>query len=319
MTTQAGLLGLVDRKKNFKIAGTYGVPYLDDYLLGIHSEDLVLIAAEAGVGKSEIVYEIAFRNSLEKHVHLFALECDAGEPLYRKIYKLIAKMYYDNSFRVYKDLTYRNYITNSIEVSDYEKKALYEIADKYSKLHIHYREKKFDVGDLIEQVKYAATEEKACDMIIIDHVDYFDLDDDESENREVTKIMKTIRAINIEYRIPIIVVSHLRKKHHRTQIVPNIDDLMGSSNKAKQVKTVIMMARDYECSHPEAGKHSTFFHVAKSRVCGASNLIGQCIFDSFKNQYDDYYAICRIKNFGDEIEKLDEHNYPNWSSMKETK
>lgn len=299
------------RKKEVKYIGDYNNDFLNDFLIGIHSEDFVLIASETGTGKSEFVYDLAFHNAKKLRVHLFALESDVDEPYLRQMYKLIAEDYYRHrGTNPVLEMSYRNYIANKIDTTPYEENAMREML-KYKNLTVHYREGgTFDVVNLTQKVGMIKDD---CDMIILDHVDYFDLDGSENENAQMTEIMKTLRNINQVYRIPVIVVSHLRKKSNRKIALPSIDDLHGSSNKAKIAKTVILFAKDYEKQNYLEALSPTFCYVGKSRIGGTGSLVGILMYDLKRNKYMKDYNLGVVKMHGEKVEELPNDRYPKWA------
>lgn len=309
-------MDIIQQRKEFKVAGDYGISFLDDMLIGILPEDLVLIGASSGCGKSEFAYQIAFRNSLNKHVHLFALEADVNEPYHRMAYRLISDRYFKDVKEGRRpanslDMSYRNYITNQIDVSEYDG-IIKEMIEKYYRLHVHYRSGSFTVDSLLEKIAEAKMSGQ-CDMIIIDHIDYFDTDPRYNENTQVSMIMSTIRDINKELGIPIIVISHLRKPEGRTLVIPEESDFMGTSNKPKQAKTVILIARHYEDDRPEVGLYSTLFYVPKLRVGGGENFVGRCMYSRNINSYLDNYDLYYKKRGGESIEPVPSDRQPKWA------
>lgn len=274
-----------------KIVGSYNIKFLDDFLLGITSDDFVLLGAETGCGKTEIAYEIAFHNSKKLNVHLFALEAHKGEPYFRKSFKYVAEQYYnDESYKAvpFLEMNYRNYVCGKLDVDKYKDEAFKRIEEEHSKLTVHYREGQFTIQDLIKAI--SGLEDK-CEMIVLDHVDYFDLNLDESENAQVTKIMKKLDEINMTLNIPIIVVSHLRKRTSKDYMLPTIDDFMGSGNKAKQVKTAILVARDKTQEDYHDGLFGTWMYVPKSRLGGTGNLYAHTTYNIKKNSYTRGYTL----------------------------
>lgn len=304
---------IITEKNKKKVIGQYGISFLDEYLLGILEEDFVLIGADTGLGKSELAYDIAFKNAADKKVHLFALEAEINEPYYRRLFKNIAKVYYEDPDRIFLDMNYRNYLFNQIDVSKYEKIAIENMQiEEDSSLTIHYRSGEFTINTLLQTI---AKVKDSCELVVLDHVDYMDLHLSENENSQVTKIMKTLRDINQVYKIPIIVISHLRKKGNKKQLVPSLDDFFGSGNKSKQVKTAILLAKDYERENYKEGLYSTFVTVGKARVGGTTSLAARCIFDVKVNKYLDTYDLVRVKNFGETVEVLDYEDYPSWAKQ----
>lgn len=312
---------LISERKAFKIAGSYGIQFLDQLLLGIMPEDFVLIGAETGVGKTELAYEIAFRNSIDKNVHLFSLEAEKGEPYYRKAYKLIADEYFENLRKnrlltPHIDMSYRNYITNKVDMSDYEKRAFDTIATKYSGLTVHYKKPSYTLHTFLDDIQSVVNREHIegkCEMIVLDHVDYFDSDYTLTDTQQVSQIMKALRQINQDLKIPIIVISHLRKKSNKKCIVPDADDFIGSGDKAKQVKTIIMLSRNFTDDKPEEGLYSTIIYVPKSRIGGGENIVAVAKYNRFKNTYEKGYQLALKKNYGEDLEFItDPVKFPKW-------
>lgn len=295
-----------------KIIGKYHNVYLDEYLLGITGTDFVLVGAETGAGKTEFAYNIAFENSKELKVHLFALEADKGEPTNRKLFQIISREYWkkmnSGSGGKWIDLNYRNFITGNVDISEYLEQAEQEYIKNYSNLTIHYREGEFNINTFVKKIKSI---EESCDLIVIDHVDYFDLVLGENENSQVSEIMKTLRDVNQVYCKPIVLVSHLRKKSNRDQISPAIEDFMGSSNKSKQVKTVILLGRNYDEDKISELRYASFISVPKSRISGSNNMGCKMFFDAKKNKYEDLYKIGMFKKGHTKFEEMEDK--PLWS------
>lgn len=302
------------KRRTTKKVGSYGITYLDDYLSGIMPGDFVLVGADSGAGKSELSYKIAFENAQAGlKVHLIALECDEDEPYVRTIYKRVAEKFYKPGNGYRGRLTYRNYMLNEgiddAVVSALEDEAVAEIAGKSSSLFIHYRGKEFGVEQLAAKINEISGN---CDLLVIDHIDYFDLNLQDNENAQVTGIMKQLRDINLSHGIPIIIVSHMRKKQNRKQKLPGIEDFMGTSNKVKQAKTVIILARDYSIDDYENYKYGTFIYAAKAgRFAPSTNLVGRLIYDGLRNEYEPVYELGRICNYGEDI--TTEESRPDWA------
>jgi len=294
-----------------KTIGSYGISFLDDYLGGIKQSDFILIGAGTGLGKSSLSYAIAFSNALAgRHVHLLALEADENEPFHKKMYQLLAQKYYDSGKYKHVEMSYSNFVRGKIDLPELIAECELEL-DKYYKLAVHYKDDGFSVDTLVDKLHEITMIRNKCDMIILDHIDYFDIISD-NENREVSEIMQLLRQFNITWKIPIIVVSHVRKKGNRKQIIPDIDDFHGTSNKAKQVKTAITLAPDYEHTDYESGKFATFISVQKDRISGGSNIVGGCIFDRNRNTYEGRYRLLRSINYGEGVEEIE--NRPSWAN-----
>lgn len=294
-------------KKN-SVVGRFGVKFLDDYLLGIKKSDFIMIGAPTGTGKSNLAYQIAFDNAEKLNVHLFALEADNNEPYYRRLFSEYSRKLkeFHGKYSNYRDFS-QGVITAPLLLEDVEK----TLIEKYAKLKIHYKDSNFTLDTLHYKLSEIANNDR-CDMIVLDHVDYFDILEYSSENIQVTEIMKQLRNINIEWGIPIILISHLRKKTNRKIKIPEIEDIFGTSNKAKQMKTVILLAPDYINTRADQGLFSTFFTIPKDRMFGGTHFIGQCTFNTHTGMYENKYGLMVSKDFGETAE-LYEGDMPKWA------
>lgn len=291
-----------------KAVGKYGVKFLDDYLMGIKQSDFIMIGAPTGTGKSNLAYQIAFDNAINLNVHLFALEADKDEPYRRRLYSEYSR-WLKQATGKYED--YRDFVLGKFSDGVMVEQIEAEIVERYHKLEIHYRDREFTLETLHDKL-VEINDFGKCEMIILDHVDYFDILSDTNENYQVSEIMKLLRDINLTWGIPVILISHLRKKSNRKVKVPEIEDIYGTSNKQKQMKTVILLAPDYENSTPEDGLFSTFFCIPKDRMFGGTHLIGACAFNSNIGAYEDRYKLCTSKDYGETILPYD-GRCPKWA------
>lgn len=307
------MIPLIENRKNFKIVGKYDNAFLDDMLHGIAPEDFVLIGAASGVGKTEFAYDLAFNMAKTLQVHLFALEADKDEPYYRRLYKMVAEAYYKDAARDKGiHMSYDAYRMGDINVDKYETDCKLLMDEMYPGLHVHYREGQFNINTLNQTIMESVTRH-GCDIIVIDHLDYFDVDLTQNENMQMSELMKNIRDINQAYRVPIIAVSHLRKKYNRASLIPDIDDFIGSGSKVKQVKTIILLARDYG-TPIKNGMASTFISVPKRRIGGTYTVAARIMYDLKKNAYENEYELNYIQANGDAVKKVDDEDLPFWAT-----
>ena len=299
-----------EARDNNKVIGEYGISFLDDFLGGIRKSDMVLIGADTGCGKSSLAYQIAFNNAAKKKkVHLFALEADKHEPHMKEAYTFIADQYY-NKKKPYKraDMNYREFLNGNIDEKEYEPE-LTKHMDTFYNLEIHYKEKDFTIDTLVTKFNQVALH---CDIIILDHIDYFDIMG-ANENLEVTEILKELRTISIEHHIPIIILSHIRKSQFKQATLPHKDDFMGTSNKTKITKTSILLSPDFETCDYVSGKYGTYIQIPKDRAFGKTNLVARCVFDRNRNKYLDQYELHKIVCGEPHAAPLLESELPAWA------
>jgi hypothetical protein len=161
-----------------------------------------------------------------------------------------------------------------------------EFEEKFKNLFLYKKGERFGITELIESVVGNAND---TDLFIIDHVHYFDLDD-ENENKAMADIAKTVRRLSIDEGKPIILVAHLRKRdRNNSELVADLDEFHGSSNLAKIATRVITFASG---EMTEKGKFETFVRVPKNRVNSeCKRFIARMIFNPQKGCYEDEYQL----------------------------
>lgn len=269
----------------------FGISFIDDSLLGILPDDLVLVGAPSGVGKTQFCVNLALENVGQgKRVHFFALEASENEIERRLKFQVLASNYFGDPKRpsLGRPLMFDEWEVGLYEgqLDAYEDWAEEYCAKAYANLHTFYKTENFDVGKLIEYVNYVADE---TDLIIIDHVHYFDWDDT-NDNRAIKEIAKTARSLNKEHRKPIVLVSHLRKRDKKNEeLAAGLDEFHGSSDLTKIATKVISLAPGGAA--PEGG-FFTYLRTAKNRHNGSSSrYLAQIVYDERKGGYGRQYKI----------------------------
>ena len=272
------------RTKNRERLLSFGIDYLDDSMLGIMPNDLILIGAYSGAGKTAICCNIAAANIAKgKRVHYIALEAEIYEIERRIKYQFFANFFFKDPERPKIDINFQNWMMGDYFESCklYEAQAQKEMEEKFSTLFVLYKQNKFDVQDLIFTVTSFSDE---TDLIIVDHIHYFDYDDDK-ENRAIKEIAKTARMLTLEQGKPMILVSHLRKRDRTTDdICPGIEEFHGSSDLYKiATKAVTLGPGDSDT----AGQIDTYFRVVKNRFDGSvTRFIGKAAYLQKEGKYD---------------------------------
>jgi twinkle protein len=292
---------------------SFGIDYLDDAMVGILKNDLVLIGAGSGAGKTQLCCNIALSNIARgKRVHFIALEAEMYEIERRLKYSLFAKQFFaDPNKPKHCSVSFQNWMLGDFleGLAKYEAEACSEFIDKYGGLFTFYKQDKFGISDLIAKTVECADE---TDLIIVDHVHYFDFDDD-NENRAVKEIAKTARMLTLEQGKPIILVSHLRKRDRGSfDLVPGLEEFHGSSDLYKIATKAITIAPGKWS--PE-GKYQTFFRIVKNRFEGSvTRTIGAVNYLTKEGRYESGYKIgdANCKRDGGFVE-LDFSHEPAWA------
>ena len=309
-----------DRKHACDRLAKFGIDSLDDSMGGIMDEDLVLLGAPSGGGKTQLCCGIARANILAgKSVHYIALEAGKFEIERRLKYPMVyAALMADEDRKFRKWLTYRDWRMGKLidELAKYEIEVSERFAETYKNLFLYYKQGKFDVKRLIESVISCADR---TDLIIIDHVHYFDWEQD-NDNKAIKEIAMTVRDLSLEQRRAIILVGHLRKRDRwNSDLVAGLDEFHGSSELYKIATRVVTMARGNQV---EDGCFETFFRVPKDRIEGANtSFISREVFDPRINWYTpNIYRLAKlgVKN-SEDFDGLEFERYPEWAGSRQKK
>lgn len=292
----------------------FGVPFLDAACRGILPNDLVLVGAPTGAGKTEFVTNIALNAAnLGKKVVVFALEAEEREIERRIKYKKLAYLYSEDHCREWA-LGTPNYLDWYLGRLDplFEKYEA-QVDSQISKMENFFTYYK-DSGFTIESFKKIALAYcHDADLIVLDHLHYFDTTDD-NENRGITDIVTELKRYTEKIGTPIVLVSHMRKSDRSNRVlVPSIDDFHGSSNVAKQANIAITIAPG---GISKANVFETYIRVCKMRKNGsASKYISRCYFDTALGAYLPNFSVGTLsqdeKRF-ESITVMDREITPSW-------
>lgn len=298
----------------------YPIEYLNDALIGIIKSELILIGADSGCGKTEIANQIAFHNAKKKkRVYLFSLEGDRYEVAQRERYRHFADVVISNKLGI--DLDYRKFIMNEYaeifkgrNLPDFNDEMLTideMMKAQYKTLKIFKRETGIN-KDMIKG--YFDLIKNDADLIIIDHLHYFEFMTN-NEYSEISEIMKVIKKKQDEIRVPVILVSHLRKKG-KDRAFPDNEDFHGSSNIYKQANTCILFSNIIESEadyfdQVSKGIYKTGIRITKSRTGIPTRLIGISQFQNKTKTYAPGYEVAIT--YDHNISKLEADKYPKWA------
>lgn len=305
------------RKKNQGRLLRFGIEFLDDALKGIFHDDLILLGAPSGMGKTQLCCNIALANMQDgKKIYYIALEAGEFEIERRLKFPLVMDRYFgdENRPKLDRRITYSDWLMGTYvdELEAYEKSAAEYFESAFRDLFLFYKQSRFGISELTEAVLSCSDE---ADLIIVDHVHYFDLDDD-NENRAMREIAKTVRTLALEEQRPIILVAHLRKRDRANEeLCAGLDEFHGSSDLYKIATRVITIAPGRPT--PD-GLYETFFRIPKNRIDGGvTRYLAREFFNPKKGGYETgRYQIGwaeqkRSTGFGE----IDRAQYPEWARL----
>lgn len=285
----------------------YGNPFLDSCLVGILPGEVVVIGADAGIGKTQCVNDLAFYNARAgKKVYLFSLEGDKNEVITREKWRGICELYYDKPDG--RKMSFQHFQMNNIPgLEKYEQLVEEELKKIEKRLFIYDRQADLDLNTLCGMIQTI----ESADLIIIDHLHYMSLSDEKNEASQLTEIMKSVMKIAEFKRIPFVIVSHLKPKSRERHVLPDNNDFFGSSNIAKIATTCITVSPWIDADLGD--ESATMFRVTKSRAGASKKYIGNVYYNVMKRQYAREYQLYQIKK-GD-LHVISHEDYPSWANV----
>jgi hypothetical protein len=124
-------------------------------------------------------------------------------------------------------------------------------------------------------------------------------------------LMKRIRQLNLESRIPFVCAAHLRKDVGT--VMPSLDDFMGSSDISKIATSAILIAKKPDGYNARTHTSTTLFSIPKLRGGGGTHFLGEIDFSVKHQEYVPIYTLS-VQNFkGDRLIKVEQGDYPDWA------
>lgn len=288
-----------DEKHGIKL----GINVIDDVFGAVLPSDIVILGAKTGSGKSDLCAQIAENvGSQNKNVYMFALEAEAKEVELRIIFKEMSRLnlILPQEKKIYK-LNYKlwrvNHSRYGLRGESLRKQAILDVNKRIGSLWLYYRDGSFEIKDFVRAVMSV---NKKADLIILDHIHYFDFKGSD-QNKELGDAIKKIRDIALLNEVPIIVVAHLRKEQQSQddKLMPTIDDFHGSSDLSKiGTKGVILAPGGIEEDETDGCYYSkTLFSFPKFRMeSQAHRYIFLNRYNLSSQAYEAAYRVFEFKN-----------------------
>lgn len=305
------------RKESAKNTIPTGVDYIDACTNGVREDDLIIIGAKTGAGKTEFASIICSKMSEKgKKVYCFALEGSRMEQERRAKYREISKLYYQGTPT--QQINYADWLECKLDniLGKYEDQANSIVKRKLKNVKYYYRKKDFDTEDLKKLMLFVQDD---ADVIVLDHI-HMVSHEHANENTGVKKIIDILSETAFIMKKPIIAISHVRKSDNKWRNhFPTIEDLHGSSEIFKKATKVIILAdaSKYlgESLKDARFKHEvpTLFHVAKNRTYGAVvPWYGLVNFNYRENEYQEGFLMGKIETIDKEevFVNYDKHRLP---------
>ena len=224
-----------------------GIMDLDNITCGLHNEELTIIGARPGVGKTTFALQIA-ENIASKGVETAIVSLEMSE--YQIIQKLIAKRTRINSYKM--------------RMGTLETKDLGEVGKagaEVSTLPIHL----ITNARTLQQIENIARKLKNKSKLGLLIIDYIQLIKNQgkfnSREQEVADITRTLKLLSLELKIPIIGLCQLNR--NATKSEPTLADLRESGAIEQDADNVIFL---YQEKEQEGNIVDITLKVAKQRA-----------------------------------------------------
>lgn len=290
-----------------------GVSYLDDCLGGLYPGDLLLLGAATGVGKTGLAVHLSRAGvRAGRRVYGLFLEAAPGEVSARLVYGELAR-------RAQKpEMDFASWWRGQWREQDrrYWGEVKDALEPELSQLNTLYKGRgDFTPKNLKQQLEEIAND---AEMVVLDHIHVVDTEASHSELRTQRKTVELLRDLALVRGIPVVAISHLRKRsqYERSMLMPDLDDMHGSSELSKKGTQAVLVARDWDGPRPEPHLAPTLMKVPKDRWGRASTMVARVYYDLRRGQYRQEYELGRIviKDKRQQWERLDK--IPRWAKRE---
>jgi len=293
------------------------IKIIDNIIDGLLPTDLLLVGASTGLGKTQLALNIAKNVAVQgKQTIMFSLESYNGEIQDRHIFSEISKSWYAITN---KYLSFKKWATGHADENIYkmEEEVLKNMPEALKEnLRIRYRNTStYSANKLCEELKILSKNQK-IKLLVIDHLHYFTIEDKDTENIGLKKIMFAVRDIGQKLKIPIILIAHLRKKDIKSKVlVPDENEFHGSSEIVKNATSVITIA-PADLQTEKNYIVPTYFRFPKLRFDeGGKKRYLYCVpFNLRSGEYDDTYRVFAPKNYWTAYDEVVDNNLPSWAT-----
>ena len=222
-----------------------GYSNLNKLLGGICPEELVVIAGGTGQGKTQLAQCIIENMALDNNPTLFfTLEMPPVETTIRFMKMIRSKIHED----ILPELPIYYYYGTNVTIPILEKAIIKGV-------------------------------ELGIKCVVIDHIHFFAKGND-NQAAEIGNIAREIKLLARKYKLPIILIAHIRKTGNPGKI-PGLEDIKDSSGVAQDADSVLVVWRDME-SDDEVTQRELKVKVRKNRRRGE---LGGCQFLMDENSY----------------------------------
>ncbi len=274
-------------------------PMLEDALAGLNPTDLMILAGRSGHGKSQLATDFSRQFCKQgKKVFMFALEAYEKEFEMRMLYSKLAQLYFADKERKNTFLNFRDWFNGDTAVHEalkkYQDEAYASLKREFENFHTFYRSSgQFTIQDFEREFNNIRNH---VDLVIVDHLNFFDSHSDKlTENKATEEIVKRTRDCVLLHKIPVVLLSHVRKADEM-KLIESMEDIHGTSNIFKIATKVLITAKDFSKDTENGLIYHSLFRANKDRYGDvADRYVFRCGFNIQTKEYEKSYQVGTIQ------------------------
>ena len=222
----------IDLEKKYNNQSDYslytGLYDLDDMTCGLHNQELTIIGARPGVGKTTLALQLA-ENIAKKGKNVLFLSLEMSDT--QIIQKMIARIGNVQSYRMRR---------GTLEDSDWERIA--NTAGELSKLKFNTNSNIRNIQELEVLARKLKNKDK-LDLLIIDYIQLLrNKEKFSSREQEVADISRRLKLLSLELDIPIIALCQLNRNASNSE--PGLADLRESGSLEQDADNIIFLYKE---------------------------------------------------------------------------
>jgi twinkle protein len=241
---------------------------LNDLTYGIRFGELVTITAGSGLGKSQVLREIAWHilQTTSDSVGLMFLEESV-----KKTGLSLMSLAVDTPL----------HLPDTSSVSDQQRRQAFDSTLGTGRVFLFDHFGSTSIGNIINRVRYLA-KGLNCKYIFLDHLSIIvSAQENSDERKAIDEIMTKLRMLVQETNIALIIVSHLKRpsdKGHEEGAATSLAQLRGSASIAQLSDMVIGLERNGQHEDPLV-RNTTQLRVLKNRYSGTTGPAGCLLYN----------------------------------------
>jgi twinkle protein len=234
---------------------------LNEKLHGMRKQEIMLICAGSGVGKSTITREIAL-HLMQTGYNVGNMYLEESQNDTARTYIAMRNKVHPMRFAIHPDMVPQDKVREDVE-----------FLNQNGVFYKHFGSLEDDA--LVSKLRYM-TKVKHCDFIILDHISMVVSGRaSTNERKDIDMLMTTLATFVVDNNVGLVLVSHLsrnKEKNWSKGAVPDLTDLRGSAALEQLSWSIIGASRDQQGDIP----NMINFHVLKNRSWGFLGNAGAC-------------------------------------------